>query len=274
MPDETTPAGMNAGNDETVSADAAPPSEEIRSVAQPTEPATPSAGTESAFTTVDETEVTETPSDIAEPTTADDALREEAVSSVAPPGAPTEIIEETGRASTRSPLVPILAATTAVFFIAAVLFGLMAFAPRIAPIKSGPAKLAARAQEEDGIKQIARRFAENFVSLSYDSIDDDLDRMTADATSNFATKLRDTVNAISPAFKKAKASSTGEALDAAILSHTDDSAIVQVLIRRTKTNVGTKKGPETGNQIVNVTLVKTSDGWKASDLSQLGAEQG
>ena len=270
MPDEPTPTGAERPDDAAAASEEVARSESAS--VPPAERVAPPGETGSAFATVDETETTDVSGDA--PTEV--AAEADVPAASADTGAdrPTEIIEETGRARARSPLVPILAATTALFFIATVLFGLMAFAPRVAPIKSGPAKLAARAQEEDGIKQIARRFAENFVSLSYDSIDDDLDRMTADATSNFATKLRDTVNAISPAFKKAKASSTGKALDAAILSHTDDSAIVQVLIRRTKTNVGTKKGPETGNQIVNVTLVKTSDGWKASDLSQLGADQG
>ena len=189
---------------------------------------------------------------------------------------PDDVVEQprpADGARTRSSLVPILAAATAVLFVTTVLFGLMAFAPRFAPIKSGPAKLAARAQEEDGLKRIARRFAENFVSLSYETIDEDLRSMTADATSNFATKLRDTVHRIEKAFTDRKASSEGTALDAAVLSHSGDSAIVQVLLRRTKTNVGTK-GPETGNQIVNVTLVKTDEGWKVDDLSQLGADAG
>lgn len=187
------------------------------------------------------------------------------------PEPPTVPLEATPRRAERSPLVPILAVTTAVLFVATVLFGLMAFAPRFAPIRSGPAKLALRAQEEDGLEKIAKRFAVNFVSLSYKTIDDDLDEMTADATSTFGTQLRETIERIQSAFKKSKASSTGEALDAAVLSQSEDSAIVQVLLRRTKTNVGTK-GPQTGNQVVNVTLVKTDDGWKVNDLSQLGAQ--
>jgi Mce-associated membrane protein len=172
----------------------------------------------------------------------------------------------------RPPLVPILAAATAVLLILVILLGLMAFAPRIAPIKSGPTKLAARAQEEQEISAIARRFARNFVTIDYRTIDEDLERMSADATGNFKEQLERTIGAIGRDFEKRKARSTGRALDSAVLSYEDGTALVQVLLRRTKQNVGTK-GPETGNQIVNVSLVRTDDGWKVDNLSQLGGEE-
>ena len=200
------------------------------------------------------------PDDAGEPP--DDEKPEAAKPEAKKPKAPT---------TERPPLVPLLAATTVVLFITTALFGLMAFAPRIAPIKSSATRLAARAQEEESLKTIARRFAANFVTIDYLTIDADLKRMTADATTDFADKLKRTVDAIGPQFKKRKASSSGHALDAAVLSHEKDSAIVQVLLRRTKKNVGTK-GPETGNQVVNVTLVKTDNGWKVDDLNQLGAQ--
>jgi hypothetical protein len=193
------------------------------------------------------------------PAPASEAVATSAPKDVTPPAAP--------------PAVTLLAIATAVLFVTTVLFGLMAFAPRLAPIKSGPAKLALKAQEEDGLKTIAKRFATNFVSIDYKTIDNDLKQMKADATNAFGEKLQRTIDVIGKQFKQRKASSSGRALDAAVLSHSDDSAIVQVLLRRTKRNVGTS-GPETGNQVVNVTLVKTDDGWKVDDLSQLGAEGG
>ncbi len=261
----------HAASEEFAHSDLIPPA------AHPTQPTEPSTGTPE--TTADpDVEVTEDQVDAAgtegaETSIADEPDSEDETTPADAADAPTEISEETAEKPPRttSALVPILAATTAVFFVATVLLGLMAFAPRIAPIKSGPAKLAVKAQDEAGFKTIARRFAENFVSIDYKTIDEDLDRMTADATSDFERKLRDTVRQIRKAFTSQKASSSGKALDAAVLSHTNDSAIVQVLLRRTKKNVGTG-GPDTGNQVVNVTLVKTDDGWKVSDLSQLGAE--
>jgi hypothetical protein len=189
-----------------------------------------------------------------------------------PPPTTPAVPAATPERQPRSPVIVALAVATAVLFVTTVLFGLMAFAPSLAPIKSGPAKLAANAQEEKGIEEIARRFATSFVTINYKTIDADLDRMEADATSAFGEKLRRTIEVIGEQFKKRKASSSGRALDAAVISHTDDSALVQVLLRRTKKNVGTE-GPETGNQIVNVTLVKTPDGWKVDDLTQMGAEQ-
>jgi hypothetical protein len=187
------------------------------------------------------------------------AVEEEPLS--APP------VEPAAPRGPRSPIVTVLAVATAALFLTTVLFGLMAFAPRLAPIKSGPAKLAVQAQEAAELKELASGFAKNFVTLDYKTIEADLKRMTADTTTTFGEKLSRTIEAVGDQFKARKASSTGRALDAQILSQSNDSAIVQVLLRRTKRNVGTK-GPETGNQIVNVTLVKTDDGWKVDDLSE------
>ena len=170
------------------------------------------------------------------------------------------------------PLVPALLAAVGVLLVLVVLLGLMAFAPRIAPIKTNATKLAANAQEEEAIEAIARRFARNFVTIDYRTIDEDLDRMSDDATGNFQDQLDRTIRAIGKEFEKRKARSTGRALDSAVLSHEGSTALVQVLLRRTKQNVGTK-GPETGNQIVNVSLVRTDEGWKVDNLSQLGAEE-
>lgn len=172
----------------------------------------------------------------------------------------------------RMPLVPILIAAVGVLLVLVVLLGLMAFAPRIAPIKTSATKLAANAQEEQAIEAVARRFARNFVTIDYRTIDDDLDSMSADATGNFQEQLDRTIRAIGEEFKKRKARSTGRALDSAVLAHEGSTALVQVLLRRTKENVGTE-GPETGNQIVNVSLVRTDEGWKVENLTQLGAEE-
>ena len=154
--------------------------------------------------------------------------------------------------------------------ITTILFGLMALAPRIAPLKLGASKLAAKAQEEQGIKKIAERFARNFVTIDYRTIAADFKRMEKDATGDFLKQLDSTQKVIEGPFKKEKASSTGKVLDSAVLSHKGDDAVVQILISRTKKNRSLEK-PETGNQVVNVTLVNTKDGWKVSNLSQLGS---
>jgi Mce-associated membrane protein len=185
---------------------------------------------------------------------------------------PSDVAAEPVEPRAKWPVVPILAVVTAILFVTTVLFGLMAFAPRLAPIKSGPARLAAEAQENDELEVLARRFAKNFVTLDYRTIDEDLDRMAEDATASFAEQLQRTVDAIGSEFKKRKARSEGEALDAEVLSRESDSALVQVLLRRTNQNVGTKGSPQSGNQIVNVSLVKTSDGWKVSSLTPTPTE--
>jgi Mce-associated membrane protein len=250
---------MTDDHDGVMDDDGAPPLTAPNQPADPTLPApSPAAST------------TPTRAAASQPTTDDHV-----VPPPAKPDKPTEILESpsapAAASSTRLPLVPILAAATAILMILTILFGLMAFAPRIAPIKSSATKLAAKAMEEEEIETIARRFAKNFVSIDYRTIDADLKRMTADATGNFADQLRKTIAAIGTQFKKSKASSQAKALDSAVLSHENGSALVQVLLQRTKRNVDTK-GSQTGNQIVNVTLVNTADGWKVDNLTQLGAE--
>lgn len=200
------------------------------------------------------------------------------------PDAPTDVVETAPEPSTEAPadeqpmrpsrpgLVPILAAATAVCFVAAVLFGLMAFVPRFAPIKSGPAKLAVEAQDDKDAVDVASRFAKNFLSIDYRTLDADFERLIADATGTLKDGLERTLSAIGDAFKKQKTSTEAKVRDSLLLDSDGDTVRVQVLLDRTKRNVETKGKPVTEQRVVNVTVVKTSDGWKASALQEVTPE--
>lgn len=167
--------------------------------------------------------------------------------------------------------VPILLAATAVLLVTTILFGLMAFFPSVAPIKSGPARLAAKAQEEQRIITVARRFAKNFLTVDYRTLDNDFKRVTADATGKFKQQLGQVLKLSRQQFTQRKATSKGEVTEVFVLSHDDDTAVVRAVVNRTISNARTK-GPESGQQILDVTLVESSDGWKVDDLRQLGAQ--
>jgi hypothetical protein len=194
------------------------------------------------------------------------------------PSAPPELTEP--EPATTDPTPPAAAkdrrfvallAATAVLLITTILFGLMAFFPRIAPIKSGPARLAASAQEEEEIKTVARRFAKNFLTVDYRTIDNDFKQVTSDATGKFKQQLGQVLKLSREQFAKRKATSKGEVSEVFVLTHEDDTAVVRVVVNRTISNARTK-GPESGQQILDVTLVSTPDGWKVDDLRQLGAQ--
>ena len=194
---------------------------------------------------------------------------EEAVADATTPQSERWVTASPGAEKPRRPVEPLLI-TTVVFAIVAVLLALMVFAPRMAPLKLGATKLAANAQEEQAIVDAAKRFSKSFVTIDYRTIDADFRRMQADATGGFKDRLTETKNLIKGPFKTAKAHSAGKALDAAVISHEKDSAVVQVLLQRTKSNKSLKQS-QSCNQVVNVSLTKTGDGWKIDNLSELGS---
>jgi hypothetical protein len=167
--------------------------------------------------------------------------------------------------------VPVLIAIAAIFLVTTILFGLMAFAPRIAPIKSGPARLAVRAQEEAAITAVAKRFAKNFLTVDYRTIDADFRRVTSDATGKFKEQLQKVLTLSKQQFKDRRATSSGSVTQTFMLSNKNESAVVRAVVNRTIQNARTKS-PQSGVQVLDITLVKTSDGWKVDDLRQLGAE--
>ena len=182
------------------------------------------------------------------------------------PGAPL-VPKQRGR---RDLLVDVLAVSTVVLLVATILLGLMAFAPRMAPIKSHATRLAADALESEEITDVAKRFARNFLTIDYRSIDKDIERITADATGDFKSQIGQVLRLSREQFEKRKATSKGKVNEAVLLFNEDDNARVQVLAERTIRNVRTKareERPET--KVLDIALVRTSSGWKVDNVREV-----
>ena len=182
------------------------------------------------------------------------------------PGVPLD----TKRSGRRDVLVDVLAVATAVLLVATILLGLMAFFPRVAPIKSHATRLAADALEEEDITDVAKRFARNFLTIDYRTIDTDIKRLTADATGDFRSQIGEVLKLSREQFEKRKATSRGKVNEAVLLFNQDDNARVQVLAERTIRNVRTKAAeerPET--KVLDIALVRTSSGWKVDNVREV-----
>jgi len=182
---------------------------------------------------------------------------------VSPPG--------TGRVrSFRAALTPVrvLAAATALFGVIAILLGLMVFAPSIAPIKLGATRLAAEAQADAEIEAVASRFARNFVTISYRTLDADFDRILRDATGSFRNRISQIPDVIRDPYIESKGVSRGRVVDVAVLSRAGETATVRVVVSRTIQNEKTPT-PRAVRHSLELTVVATAEGWKVADASQL-----
>jgi hypothetical protein len=186
---------------------------------------------------------------------------------VAEPAPPERTLDEARPTPTLDRRLLIVTAVAALLAIATVLLALMVFAPRIAPVKVGATVLAAKAQEDEEILTVARRFSKNFLNHDYRSMGAFVDRVAADLTGSFREEFV-RVNEISvEAFEKNKVVSKGKVEGAVLLYHEGSDARVQVLAQRTTSNVNAKE-PRTEAKILNVFLVKTSDGWRVDNVGE------
>jgi hypothetical protein len=161
--------------------------------------------------------------------------------------------------------VRILAVTTAVFFVTTVLFGLMAFSPGAAPIKTSTTRQAVEASVEDQVRGIAERFLENLITYNYRTITADLNRLQRDTSPNFPKQFHSAMRGDVAAFRKRiidqRASSTGDAKGSTLISSDDDTATVLVFGYQTVRSNRTQG--DLSRYIINeLTLVKTPQGWK------------
>ena len=160
----------------------------------------------------------------------------------------------------------LLAAATVLLGVITLLLGLMVFAPRIAPIKLGSTRLAAEALTNEQVTEVAKRFATNFLSLDYRTIDADFDRVLEDTTGNFERQLRRLLEVTKDRLVEAKGVSEGRVTRVSVLSRTGETATVQVVVSRSIQNADTPQ-PQVVEQSLEVTLVSTSAGWKVDDTT-------
>jgi Mce-associated membrane protein len=150
------------------------------------------------------------------------------------------------------------------------LLALMVFAPGIAPVKLGAVADATKTKEAEAVEVVATRFSESLYSFNYRTIDADLKAIRKDATGNFSNELEQVLGEVD-VFKKAivdaKGESTGEVQGVDVRKVSGNTATARVFVVQSIRN---KKNPKSRQQVsaVELTLVKTSDGWKVDDVQQ------
>jgi Mce-associated membrane protein len=228
-------------------------------------------------TPVPETPVTETPPPadvpVVEPTPDEptpeptpDEPKAETEAEEREPGTP--FVERIGAPFARltkvsGPPVVALAAATFVLFVLTVLLALMVFAPGAAPVRLGSSRAGYLAQRDVAIEKVAVRFAHNLLTFDYRTVDRDLNRLQADSTGSFVKQLKEVRGSkqVIDAVRKQHAQSTGVVRGASVQSVRGDTATVRVFLARTVRNIGLKE-PRNTLENVDLTLVKTSKGWK------------
>jgi hypothetical protein len=165
---------------------------------------------------------------------------------------------------------------TVVLFITTVLFGLMAFRPNSAPIKSTATKAAVQATAEDDITKTSTRFTANLVTFDYRTLDNDLNRILKDASGNFRTQfhtaLGGDINVFRRAIEQAHAQSTGDVKGVSISSRDSNTATVLVFVSQTIRNLA-HPAPRTELRLLELTLVKTPQGWKVDNVANPASSQ-
>jgi hypothetical protein len=164
----------------------------------------------------------------------------------------------------------LLLISTGLLFLICVLLGLMVFAPSIAPIKFGVARQAASLQTDEEIETVSRRFARNFLSIDYRTLESDFEAIRQDATGDLLRQLSQVSNVVREPYRKARSISTGRPKQIVVISKTKDVASVQVIVSVTVRN-SKRPEPQTNDQPLQLTLIRTGSGWKVSQVYQAPA---
>lgn len=168
----------------------------------------------------------------------------------------------------RPSLVQLLVATNMLLGVIVVLLALMVFAPTIAPLKLGATRSAIEAREDSEIEAVASRFARNFLSIDYRTLDADFARIQKDTTGKLRGDLSRILDLIRAPYRNTKSTSTGDVADARVLSRNDDTASVGVVVELTVTNEKRREAQKV-TRSMELTLVRTPSGWKVSDARNL-----
>jgi Mce-associated membrane protein len=165
-----------------------------------------------------------------------------------------------------TPVVALAVATFALFVIG-VLLALMVFSPSVAPFRLGSTKAGYLAQRDLAIEKVAVRFAHDLLTFDYRTVESDLNRLQSHSTGNFVKQLKEVRGSkqVIDALKNQQASSTGTVRGASVESVHGDTATVRVFLARTVRNKGLKE-PRTTLENVELTLVRTSGGWKVDNV--------
>lgn len=119
------------------------------------------------------------------------------------------------------------------------------------------------------ILQAARQRAVNFTTLDYRRLDRDLGRVLDGATGKFRTQFEDGTSNLRELVTANQAVSSGEVLEAGIVSDDEDSARVLVVADSTVTNAADPE-PQKRHYRLQMDLVLRGGQWLVSDLQFVG----
>jgi Mce-associated membrane protein len=133
-------------------------------------------------------------------------------------------------------------------------------------------KISAASARDDRRAEVlhdARQQAINFTTLDYRHLDTDLSRVLRGSTGDFRKQFKAGVKDLTTLFTTNKVVSTGEVLDAGLVSSDSDSARVLVVADSTVVNTASPKGDKRHSRI-QLDLVRHDGRWLVSDLSFVG----
>lgn len=155
-----------------------------------------------------------------------------------------------------------------------VLFALLALTAVAALVATGmlaPRISAASARDDRRaeVLHVARQQTVNFTTLDYRHLDRDLGRVLAGSTGDFRKQFQAGTKNLTELVTANKAVSTGEVLDAGLVSSDADSARVLVVADSNVVNTASPKG-EKRHYRIQLDLVRHQGSWLVSDLTFVG----
>jgi len=142
---------------------------------------------------------------------------------------------------------------------AAAVFAVIVLANRLGHVRDEEA----RRQE---ILQTARQQGVNITTLDYQTVDEDLQRVLEQSTGTFRKEFRAGTKDLTDLVVKNKAVSTGEVLEAGIVTADSDSARVLVVADSTVSN-GSSAQPQVRHYRMQLDLVRRGSRWLTSTLT-------
>jgi Mce-associated membrane protein len=154
------------------------------------------------------------------------------------------------------------------------LFAVLALVAVVAVVGTGvlAPKISAATARDDRRTEVlhaARQQAINFTTLDYRHLDRDLGRVLAGSTGEFRKQFRAGIKDLTTLFTTNKVVSTGEVLEAGLVSSDSDSARVLVVSDSTVVNTASPKGDKRHSRI-QLDLVHRDGHWLVSDLTFVG----
>lgn len=123
-------------------------------------------------------------------------------------------------------------------------------------------------QEEEAVEAAVRRFAVELTTYDHTTVTKDIDQVLALSTGSFQKEYKDVLggDTFAEALVKAKGMSKGEVMSVYVTDLTDDRAEAIVVLDQTVTNAE-DTAPKTERRRLEVTMVKTTSGWKTDRVS-------